>query len=100
MATNYLGITKIHNREMMGVGGVWVTGKWDGMKWEALVFADQPTNKKFAIGKSRISKLWIVNADGDWLYNFDRGVDVPAKTSAAANLQSRITHNLARVIHG
>lgn len=73
-----LAITKIDRRNMGG--GTWVIGTVnDQYKFNALVFAEHAESEDYELGKSKISKLWIERtADHKTLFNFDRGLDVPA----------------------
>ena len=73
-----LAITKIDRRTMGG--GIWVIGTInDGYKFNALVFGEHAECEDYELGQSKISKLWIQRAsDRTTLFNFDRGLDVPA----------------------
>ena len=73
-----LTITKIDRRSMGG--GTWVIGTVnDQYKFNALVFAKHAECEEYELDKSKISKLWIQRtADLKTLFNFDRGLDVPA----------------------
>ena len=71
--------TKIQRRAA-SVGGTWVSGTInDEYRFEALVFADHADSEEYELADSKISKLWIQRiADKQIMFNFDRGLDVPA----------------------
>ena len=73
-----LTITKIDRRTTGG--GTWVIGTVnDQYKFNALVFGEHAECDEYELDKSKISKLWIQRtADHKTLFNFDRGLDVPA----------------------
>ncbi len=73
-----LEITKIDRRTTGG--GTWVIGTInDQYKFNALVFGEHAESEEYELDKSRISKLWVQRiADLKTLFNFDRGLDVPA----------------------
>ena len=73
-----LTITKIDRRTMGG--GTWVIGTVnDQYKFNALVFGEHAECEGYELDKSKISKLWVQRtADQKTLFNFDRGLDVPA----------------------
>ncbi len=73
-----LAFTKIEKRN--GAGGTWVIGTVnDQYKFNALVFPEHAESESYELGKSKISKLWIQRTvDRTTLFNFDRGLDVPA----------------------
>ena len=76
-----LAITKIEQRTIGG--GAWVIGTInDQYKFNALVFPEHAESESYELGQSKISKLWIQRAsDRTTLFNFDRGLDVPAATT-------------------
>jgi hypothetical protein len=82
-------------------GGTWVVGLVAGHRFQALVFpgpADDPT---WELDTSRISKLWVQRlADGAVVFNFDRGLDLPAQDQAAARVVEFLTANLAGRVDG
>ena len=84
MTTNDLDltITKISNRNR-NIGGSWVQGEMnDQYRFEALVFADHAESEEYELGRTKISKLWIQEIKTKkTLFNFDRGLDVPAATT-------------------
>ena len=66
------------------VGGTWVVGLVAGHRFQALVFRDHAEDPTWELGASRISKLWVQRlADRAVVFNFDRGLDVPAQDTAA-----------------
>ena len=73
-----LAITKIEQRTIGG--GAWVIGTVnDQYKFNALVFPEHAECESYELGQSKISKLWIQRtSDRTTLFNFDRGLDVPA----------------------
>ena len=75
-----LTITKTCNRN---VGGFWVQGKISNeYRFDALVFADHAENESYELNRSKISKLWIQRlSDRKEMFNFDRGLDLPAVTT-------------------
>lgn len=74
-----LTITKITNRNR-GAGGSWVQGKInDDYRFDALVFPEHAECESYELNRSKISKLWIQRIAGkQTVFNFDRGLDVPA----------------------
>jgi hypothetical protein len=67
-----------------GVGGTWVVGLLAGHRFQALVFPDHADDPTYELGASRMSKLWVQRlADRAVVFNFDRGLDIPAQGPAA-----------------
>jgi hypothetical protein len=67
-----------------GVGGSWVIGLVAGHRFQALVFPEHAENPDYELGLSRVSKLWVQRvADGAVVFNFDRGLDLPARDARA-----------------
>ena len=82
-------------------GGAWATGLVAGHRFQALVFPGHAEDPDFELGESRISKLWVQRlADAAVVFNFDRGLDVPAADSAAARVAEFLAAELARRIFG
>ncbi len=80
-----------------GVGGSWVIGLLAGHRFQALVFPGHAENPDYELGQSRISKLWVQRvADGAVVFNFDRGLDLPAQGEAAQAVVDFLTTGLAR----
>src|SRR5688572_7292949 len=76
----------ITSKSARPVGGTWVSGRLADHEFEALVFPEHAENPDFEVeGESRISKLWVRRlADEAVVYNWDRGLDVPAADPTAA----------------
>ena len=74
-----LAFTKIQRRAA-SVGGTWVSGTInDEYRFDALVFAEHAEHESYELNQSKISKLWVQRlADLKVMFNFDRGLDVPA----------------------
>lgn len=93
MLAETLQITSVKNREYGN--GTWVSGRVDGYAFQALVFADHAESEEYELGESKISKLWIRREiDKKTVYNFDRGVDVPAVNSEVEELVSLIAEGM------
>jgi len=89
-----LNITKIERR-VMG-GGAWVRGTLNGYRFDALVFPGHAENPEYEIGDSKISKLWVQRlADKQQVFNWDRGMDVPAQTPEAQSIVDFLCAGLA-----
>ena len=72
-----LEIKKVERRT--SCGGAWVRGSVNGHRFEALVFPEHAEVPEYEIDDSRISKLWLQRlADKKEVFNWDRGLDVPA----------------------
>jgi hypothetical protein len=80
-------------------GGTWVTGRTGGYRFEALVFAEHADCPEWELGTSRISKLWLQSADRRTVYNWDRGLDVPAADEDVAGVVDYLTEGLADHIY-
>jgi len=93
-----LTITKIDRRTMGG--GTWVIGTInDQYKFNALVFAQHAECEDYELGKSKISKLWIERtADHKTLFNFDRGLDVPATNTEIQVIVDFLSTGLADLV--
>jgi hypothetical protein len=103
MTTNDLDltITKISNRNR-NVGGSWVQGKMnDQYQFEALVFADHAESEEYELGRSKISKLWIQQiSDRKTMFNFDRGLDVPAANTEIQVVVDFLCEGLSDLVFG
>ena len=67
-----------------------------GHRFDALVFADHAETPEYELGQSRISKLWVQRlADRQTVFNFDRGLDVPAADPLAERIVGFLTDGLA-----
>lgn len=72
-----LEITRVRDRDH--AGGTWVSGRIEGFRFDALVFAEHADNPEYEIGQSRISKLSVQRlSDRKTVFNWDRGMDVNA----------------------
>ena len=93
-----LAITKIEQRTIGG--GSWVIGTVnDQYKFNALVFSDHAESESYELGQSKISKLWIQRtADRTTLFNFDRGLDVPAANSEIQVIVDFLCEGLADLV--
>jgi len=89
-----LKITKTERRK--SAGGTWVRGTLNGHRFDALVFPEHAENSEHEIGDSKISKLWLQRiADKAQVYNWDRGLDVPAQTPDAQKIVDFLCAGLA-----
>ncbi len=84
-----------------GACGTRVIGLVAGHRFQALVFPEHADNPDFEIGDSRISKLWVQRlSDHTVVFNFDRGLDVPAPDAAARAVVEFLTGRLAEQVCG
>jgi hypothetical protein len=89
-----LEITKTTRRA--SGGGTWVCGRLNGHRFDALVFPGHADNAEWEIGDSRISKLFVQRlADKQTVFNWDRGMDVPATDKPAAAIVDFLCAGLA-----
>lgn len=89
-----LVITKT-TRRASGMG-TWVCGRLHGHRFDALVFPAHAENREWEIGDSRISKLWIQRLeDQREVYNWDRGLDVPAANERVQDIVGFLCAGLA-----
>ena len=80
-----------------GAGGTWVIGLVAGHRFQALVFPDHAESPDYELADSRISKLWVQRlADGAAVFNFDRGLDLPARDAEAQAVVDFLAAELAR----
>jgi hypothetical protein len=95
-----LKITKIERRT--SCGGAWVRGTVnDTMRFDALVFAEHAESEEFELGRSKISKLWIQEIKTKkTLFNFDRGLDVPAASTEVQVVVDFLSVGLADLAWG
>jgi len=93
-----LTITKIDRRSMGG--GTWVIGTVNEQyKFNALVFEEHAESEEYELSQSRISKLWIQRtADHKTLFNFDRGLDVPAANTEVQVIVDFLCTGLADLV--
>jgi hypothetical protein len=89
-------LTFTRQTDRAGVGGTWVVGLVAGHRFQALVFADHADDPAWELGESRISKLWVQRlADRAVVFNFDRGLDVPAQDETARAVVDFLAAGLA-----
>jgi hypothetical protein len=96
-----LTITKISNRNR-AVGGSWVQGRINNeYRFDALVFADHAVSEDYELGRSKISKLWIERlVDRRVMFNFDRGLDVPAVNTEVQVVIDFLCEGLSDLVFG
>jgi hypothetical protein len=81
--------------------GTWVCGTICGHRFEALVFPEHAENPDYEIDDSRISKLWLQRqADKVNVYNWDRGMDIPAADKTAQAIVDFLCAGLAEHTYG
>ena len=81
-------------------GGTWVAGTIDEFRFDALVFPEHAENPDWELGESRISKLWIARLDTKKVvFNWDRGLDVPAATDKTQAVVDFLAAGLAEHIY-
>ncbi len=89
-----LEFTKVTRRA--AGAGTWVCGTLHGHRFDALVFADHAEVADWEYEDSRISKLWLQRlADRRTVFNWDRGMDVPATDELARTLVDFLAAGLA-----
>ena len=95
-----LAITKIEQCTVGG--GAWVIGTInDQYKFNALVFPEHAECESYELGQSKISKLWIQRAsDRTTLFNFDRGLDVPAANTEIQVVVDFLCEGLSDLVYG
>jgi hypothetical protein len=68
---------------------------------EALVFAEHAESEEYELGRTKISKLWIQEIKTKkTLFNFDRGLDVPAATTEIQVVVDFLGCGLADLVWG
>ena len=93
-----LRITKTARRA--SGGGTWDCGTLNGHRFGALVFPEHAENAEWEIGDSRISKLFVQRlADKQTVFNWDRGMDVPAADRVAAAIVEFLSTGLADLVY-
>jgi hypothetical protein len=81
-------------------GGAWVRGSLNGHRFEALVFREHAECPDYEIGDSKISKLWLQRlSDKETVFNWDRGLDIAAKTTEAQAIADFLCAGLADAIY-
>jgi len=94
-----LEITKTTRRA--AGAGTWVCGRLHGHRFDALVFPEHAENPDYEIDDSRISKLWLQRlSDKATVYNWDRGMDVPAADTTAQAIVDFLCAGLAEHTYG
>jgi hypothetical protein len=94
-----LRITKTTRRA--AGGGTWVCGTIAGHRFDALVFAEHAEYESFELNRSKISKLWIQRmADKKTMFNFDRGLDVPAANTEIQMVVDFLCEGLSDLVFG
>jgi hypothetical protein len=90
-----LTITRL-TRRPSPAGGTWLAGRVAGHRFDALVFAGHAENPDYELGRTRISKLWVQRlSDRATVFNFDRGLDVPAADPLAEAIVAFLSAGLA-----
>jgi hypothetical protein len=80
--------------------GTWVGGTIAGHRFDALVFPEHAENEDYELGQSRISKLWLQRIeDQQTVFNWDRGLDVDAKTDLAQAIVDFLAAGIADSIY-
>jgi hypothetical protein len=73
----------------------------DQYQFEALVFADHAESEEYELGRSKISKLWIQQiSDRKTMFNFDRGLDVPAANTEIQVVVDFLCEGLSDLVFG
>jgi hypothetical protein len=86
-------LTQIEQRDQ--VSGTWVKGNLAGYRFSALVFDQHVSNRDWELGESQISKLSIQrNQDHKVVYNWDRGLDIPATEPGVQTIVDSLTEGL------
>lgn len=95
-----LEITKVFRRTPGD--GAWVFGTINGsIKFNALVFAEHAECETYELGRSKISKLWLQRiSDKKTLFNFDRGLDIPASDVETQVIVDFLVMGLAGLVMG
>jgi hypothetical protein len=103
-ATNDLDLghdLQIIRTERRPVGGTWVSGTIHGHRFDALIFPEHAADPDYEIEDSRISKLWVRReADQQVVFNFDRGLDVPAVDATTKAIVEFLCAGLAESTYG
>ena len=73
----------------------------DEYRFDALVFAEHAESESYELGRSKISKLWIQRpADRKVMFNFDRGLDVPAANTEVQVVVDFLCEGLSDLVFG
>lgn len=101
MASSSPGIAIAHVDPGTFSAGTWVLGWVGDFYFSALVFAEHATRPSCELGRSRISKLQIIQRGAaDWVMNFDRGWDFRPQCAEAAKVLNVLSRDLANAVHG
>ena len=93
-----LVITKTSRRA--SGGGTWICGRLSGYRFDALCFPEHADNPEWEIGDSKISKLWVQRlADKQQVFNWDRGLDVPAADATTQAIVDFLAAGLADLVY-
>ena len=96
-----LVITRMQKRNT-SADGTWVSGKVNNeYQFQALVFAEHAEVETYELGRSKISKLWILRlADNVTVFNFDRGLDVTSDDPTTQVIADFLCAGLADLVYG
>ncbi len=73
----------------------------DQYRFAALVFSDHAECESYELRQSKISKLWIQRiADRKEMFNFDRGLDVPAANTEVQVVVDFLCEGLSDLVFG
>jgi len=91
-------IKKVEYRQ--SVGGAWVDGTIHGYQFSVLVFPEHAKEASYEIGDSRISKFWLQRIKtGELVFNWDRGLDIGARTSEVQEIVDFLCSTVAAAIY-
>ncbi len=80
--------------------GTWISGTIAGYRFDALVFPEHAENPEWELDDSRMSKLWISRIKNkETVFNWDRGLDMPAASSQAQAVVDFLCAGLADHIY-
>lgn len=82
-------------------GGSWVNGRVGDFYFNALVFAEHASRPSCELGRSRISKLQVIqHGSAEWMMNFDRGWDLRPQCDEVARVVRVLSRDLANGVYG
>lgn len=81
-------------------GGTWVKGMIGGHRFEALVFPEHAESESYELAKSRISKIWLTDANRMTVAAFDRGWELRPTTPMAEAIIDGLSDGLAEAVFG
>lgn len=94
-----LTITKVTRRA--AGSGTWICGRLHGHRFSARVFPEHAEVPDYELNESRSSKLWVQRlADRRTVFNWDRGMDVPAADDLVATIVDLLCAGLADYAYG